>query len=49
MTIVLTIIAIVGLGQTIFWIRTTKEHNDTKNLPIAAINFRELNDGTYFG
>lgn len=44
--VIVGIIVIVGL---IFWPKLAREHKEAKNLPIAAIDFNNLKDGTYIG
>jgi uncharacterized protein with FMN-binding domain len=45
--VVLVILIVVGLGGALVF--TSGERREGKNLPIAAINFKNLNDGTYIG
>jgi uncharacterized protein with FMN-binding domain len=47
--ITLIIIAILGVGGAIGWSCISKEHNEAKNLPLNAVDFSKLNDGTYIG
>lgn len=47
--IVLIIIAVLGVGGAIGWSYISKEHNEAKNLPLDAVDFSKLNDGTYIG
>ena len=47
--IVLIIITVLSVGGAIGWWFLSKEHNEAKNLPINAVDFSELNDGTYIG
>jgi uncharacterized protein with FMN-binding domain len=44
---VLVILIIVGLGGALVF--TSGERREGKNLPIANIDFKKLNDGTYIG
>lgn len=43
------IIAVLGIGGTIGWSYLSKEHKEAKSLPLANIDFKNLNDGTYIG
>lgn len=45
--IVLVIIVVMGLGGA--FIFTSGERREGKNLPIAVVDFKKLNDGTYVG
>jgi uncharacterized protein with FMN-binding domain len=45
--IVLVVLLAAGMGGAMLF--TAKEHKEAKNLPIAAIDFKNLNDGTYIG
>lgn len=47
--IVLIIIAVLGVGGAIGWSYLSKEHIEAKNLPLDAVDFSRLNDGTYIG
>ena len=48
--VVLGIIAMVIAGGVIYWWPLlSKEHREARNLPIRAVNIRNLNDGTYIG
>jgi hypothetical protein len=47
--IVLIIIAVLGVVGAKGWSHISKEHNEAKNLPLNAVNFSKLNDGTYIG
>ena len=47
--IALIIVAALGIGGAIGWSYLSKEHNEAKNLPLNAVNFSKLNDGTYIG
>ncbi len=44
---VLVILVVMGLGGAIVF--TSGERREGKNLPIAVIDFKKLNDGTYIG
>lgn len=41
------ILLAVSVGGAMLY--TAEEHKEAKNLPIAAIDFKKLNDGTYTG
>ncbi len=47
--IALTVLAGLGIAGGIGWLRLMKEHQEARNLPLAALNFSKLNDGTYHG
>lgn len=47
--ITLIIVAILGIGGGIGWSFLKKEHYEARNLPLNAIDFSKLNDGTYIG
>lgn len=47
--IVLTMVAVLGIGGAIGWSLLMKEHNEAKNLPIAVLDFSKLRDGIYTG
>jgi uncharacterized protein with FMN-binding domain len=49
LVIVLILIAFLGIGGAIACSYITKEHEEARNLPIEAINFNKLNNGTYVG
>ncbi len=44
---VLAVLLAAGMGGGMLY--TAEEHKEAKNLPIAAIDFKNLNDGTYIG
>lgn len=39
----------LGVGGAIGWSKLSKEHLEAKNLPLNAIDFGKLRDGTYTG
>ncbi|MHB8062665.1 MAG: FMN-binding protein [Ruminiclostridium sp.] len=45
--VILIIVVAAGLGGALFF--TSGERQEARNLPISAINFNNLNDGTYIG
>ena len=47
--IVLMVTAVLGAGGAIGWSFLSKEHNEARNLPLNAVDFNKLNDGTYIG
>jgi uncharacterized protein with FMN-binding domain len=44
---VLVVLLAAGMGGAMLY--TAEEHKEAKNLPIAAIDFKNLKDGTYIG
>lgn len=48
-TIVLAVVAVVGIGGAIGWSRLSKEHKEAKSLPLKTVDFTTLKDGTYHG
>lgn len=47
--IAIGVIVILGAGILISWSFLSKEHKEAMNLPINAVDFSKLNDGTYTG
>jgi uncharacterized protein with FMN-binding domain len=47
--IALTVVAILGVAGGIGWSRLSKEHREARSLPLNAVDFSKLNDGTYHG
>ena len=47
--IALTVVAILGVAGGIGWSRLSKEHREARSLPLNAVKFSKLNDGTYHG
>jgi uncharacterized protein with FMN-binding domain len=47
--IVLFIVAGLGIAGKIGWSKLSKEHNEARSLPLNAVDFSKLNDGTYHG
>jgi uncharacterized protein with FMN-binding domain len=47
--IVLIILIILGIGGAIGWLFVSKEHREARNLPLNAVDFTKLKDGTYTG
>jgi len=47
--IALTVLAVLGIAGGIGWSRVSKEHHEARSLPLNAVDFSKLNDGTYHG
>ena len=47
--IALTVVAVLGIAGGIGWSKLSKEHREAKSLPLNAVDFGNLNDGTYHG
>jgi uncharacterized protein with FMN-binding domain len=47
--IALIIIVSLGIGGAKGWSYISKEHIEARNLPLDAVDFSKLNDGTYIG
>jgi uncharacterized protein with FMN-binding domain len=47
--IVLIIIAALSAGGAIGWSFVSREHAEAGNLPLTAVDFSKLNEGTYLG
>lgn len=47
--VALIVMAVLGIGGGIGWSFLTKEHNEARNLSLDAMDFGNLNDGTYVG
>ncbi len=47
--IALTIVAILGAAGGIGWSKLSKEHREARSLPLNAVDFSKLNDGSYHG
>lgn len=45
--IILAVLLAAGIGGAMLY--TAGEHKEAKNLPIAAIDFKNIGDGTYIG
>jgi len=48
-TIALVVVAALAAAGGIGWSRLMKEHREAKSLPLDAVDFSKLNDGTYHG
>ena len=48
---IIACIVVVGLGIAggIGWSKLSKEHREARSLPLDAVDFSKLNDGTYHG
>jgi len=47
--IALTVVAVLGAAGGIGWSKLSKEHREARSLPLNAVDFSKLNDGTYHG
>jgi len=47
--IVLLVAAALGTAGGVGWSRLSKEHQEARSLPLNAVDFGKLNDGTYHG
>jgi uncharacterized protein with FMN-binding domain len=47
--IALTVVAVLGIAGGIGWSNLSKEHREARSLPLNAVDFGKLNDGTYHG
>lgn len=47
--IALTVVAGMSIAGGIGWSKLMKEHREARSLPLNAVDFRKLNDGTYHG
>jgi uncharacterized protein with FMN-binding domain len=47
--IALIVVAVLGAAGGIGWSRLMKEHQEAKSLPLNAVDFDKLKDGTYHG
>ena len=47
--IALSIVVVLGAAGGIGWSRLMKEHSEARSLPLNAVDFSRLNDGTYHG
>jgi uncharacterized protein with FMN-binding domain len=47
--IALTIVVVLSAAGGYGWSRLSKEHREARSLPLNAVDFSELNDGTYHG
>jgi uncharacterized protein with FMN-binding domain len=42
-------VAVLGVAGGIGWSNVSKEHREARNLPLNAVDFSKLDDGTYPG
>jgi len=47
--ITLAVLAALGAAGRYGWSKLQKEHQEARNLPLKAVDFSRLNDGTYHG
>ncbi|MDY7041210.1 MAG: FMN-binding protein [Chloroflexota bacterium] len=47
--IALTVVAVLGIAGGIGWSKLSKEHREARSLPLNAVDFSRLSDGTYHG
>ena len=47
--IALFVVAVSGVAGGIGWSNLSKEHREARSLPLNAVDFSKLNDGTYHG
>jgi uncharacterized protein with FMN-binding domain len=47
--IALTVVAVLGIAGGIGWSKLSKEHHEASSLPLNAVDFSKLNNGTYHG
>ncbi len=47
--IAITLLAALGAAGGIGWSKLSKEHREARSLPLNAVDFNKLNDGTYHG
>ena len=45
--IALVVLAVLGAAGGIGWSKLSKEHREARSLPLNAVDFSKLNDGTY--
>jgi len=48
-TIALVVVAALAAAGGVGWSRLMKEHREARSLPLNAVDFGKLNDGTYHG
>ncbi|MBN1873619.1 MAG: FMN-binding protein [Anaerolineae bacterium] len=48
---IIAFIVVIGLGIAggVGWSKLSKEHQEARSLPLDAVDFGKLNDGTYHG
>jgi uncharacterized protein with FMN-binding domain len=47
--ITFTVVAVLGTAGGVGWSRLSKEHKEARSLPLNAVDFSKLSDGTYHG
>jgi uncharacterized protein with FMN-binding domain len=47
--IALCIVVVLGISGAYGWSKIMKEHKEARSLPLDAVDFENLNDGTYQG
>lgn len=47
--IALIVVVVLGIAGSIGWSKLSKEHQEARNLPLDAVDFNKLDDGTYQG
>ena len=47
--IALMVVTVLGAAGGVGWSRLSKEHQEARSLPLNAVDFGKLNDGTYHG
>lgn len=47
--IALIVVAVLGIAGGIGWSKLSKEHREARSLPLNAVDFSRLSDGTYHG
>ncbi|MFN2130335.1 MAG: FMN-binding protein [Anaerolineae bacterium] len=47
--IAFSVVALLGIAGGIGWSRLSKEHKEARSLPLDAVDFDKLADGTYHG
>mgnify|MGYP000187108914 CR=1 FL=1 len=47
--IALIVVVGLGIGGWIGWSKLSQEHREARSLPLDAVDFSKLNDGTYHG
>lgn len=45
----LVVLVLIAVGGGIGWVLLSKEHEEARNLPLNAVNFDRLSDGSYHG
>jgi uncharacterized protein with FMN-binding domain len=47
--ITFTVVAVLATAGGVGWSRLSKEHKEARSLPLNAVDFSKLSDGTYHG